>query len=235
MVFCILFNKTTVIEGASSSYEYVGCFSHQSQSLIETWSEKALRRRDCETFARRRGSEWFVLEYPQGFDGNRASCGVGGHIFMNDGQVYDEDCLFGQEYYGNANKFALYSSRRSFVRVNVSVDTVAHDFVVFRNESINMAVNSFIKRFQLEGEPGVSIALTEMARMRLSDVTLGVPTREELKNSYISTKSEKVSERLGHTSKLVVADDLLGEAKMVRCVYVCVCVLSSSLLGKAFE
>ena len=204
----------------SHPYEFVGCFSHESQSLIETWSEEGLERSDCETFARRLDSPWFVLEYPQGYRREndsikRASCGVGGHVFMNDGQIEDESCLHEEEYYGSANKFALYSARSHFLKINITVDTVPRDFVVFRNESIDMAVQSFVRRFELEKETGAIEALKEMARMKLSNVTLLAPTQEELENSYITTKSEQVWKRLDGVSNVEVADDLLGEASMV--------------------
>ena len=89
------------------------------------------------------------------------------------------------------------------------------DFVVFRNESIDMAVQSFVRRFELEEETQAIEALKEMARMKLSNVTLLAPTREELESSYITTKSEQVWKRLDGVSNVEVADDLLGEASMV--------------------
>ena len=182
-----------------------------------------MERRDCERFARGLDRPWFVLEYPQGYTRDlnsitKASCGVGGHMFMNDGQIEDESCLHGQEYYGSANKFALYSLKSQFLKINITVDTVPQDFVVFHNESIDMAVESFVKRFELESEPEAIRALREMARMKLSGVRLLKPTQEELQNSYIATKSHQVWERLRGASKVIVADDLLGEASMVRCI-----------------
>ena len=55
--------------------------------------------------------------------------------------------------------------------------------------------------------------------MKLSNVTLLVPTQEELENSYITTKSKKVWERLDGVSNVEAADDLLGEAKINGWLY----------------
>ena len=86
-----------------------------------------------------------------------------------------------------------------------------------------MAVQSFVRRFELEKETGAIEALKEMARMKLSNVTLLAPTQEELENSHITTKSEQVWERLDGVSNVEVADDLLGEASMVSLssLYLC--------------
>jgi hypothetical protein len=91
-------SSTGALDAAAENFAYVGCFSHQSQNLVDSWATGeafgGLTPSQCAAHARSRGATWFALEYPQGYTNvGAAGCGIGG-VYDSEGELGAERCLF---------------------------------------------------------------------------------------------------------------------------------------------